>query len=153
MAAPILVKSTNGTTVSISAGLPGTPYSSTEYALLTFTAVGEITACGELKISRNMLTHQKIGADFPEKLSDTYDIGDWSLEFGHVASDTGQDLVILAAASKNSYSYKILRGSGVVQYFTGKIKDAGLGAITPSGVDMYKIGVAVDANSLVQTGT
>ena len=67
-----------------------------------------------------------------------------------ITSDTGQDIMNLALASANSYTFRITLPSTAVEHFTGKVIKVGLGAISPSGVETVVMDIAVDPESLFE---
>lgn len=151
MATTILVKPTNGTTLGASSGLPAT-YDSTGYSALTFTAVGEILDIGEIAKVYSVLSHQSVGRAYPLKIKDVYDIGDVSITMARVAADTGQDLLQTAISAAASYAFKVTLPSTATANFTAKVTKIGLGSISPSGIETLVLSLAVDAESLFESG-
>lgn len=149
MATTILVKPTNGTTLAMSSTLPAT-YDSGGYTAITPTAVGEVLSIGEIAKTYSVISHQSVGRAYPQKIKDVYDIGNVSITMARITSDTGQDIMNLALASANSYTFRITLPSTAVEHFTGKVIKVGLGVISPTGIETVVMDIAVDPESLFE---
>ena len=147
-----LVKLNTGTVVGMSAVLPTTYDSNvtTGYPSLTFTAIGEVVDIGEIGKAWAVVTHQSVTNAYPQKLKDTYDIGNVSMTLGKVDADTGQALLQTALASSASYSFKVTLGGGDIAYFTGKVLKAGIGSIASGSVSSTMVDIAVDPETLFE---
>jgi len=139
----------NGTTIGISATLPAT-YDAAGYGALTFTNIAEVLDIGELAKAYNVVTHQTVGRDYPEKLKGTYDIANVTLTLGKVKTDAGQVALQTALTSANSVAFVITLPSGNSGSFTGKVIKAGQGAVAVDGVETTVVEVTVDPNTLFE---
>lgn len=141
-----------GTIVSMSATLP-TTYDgnvTTGYPAATYTAIGEVVDVGEIAKAWAAITHQSVTRAYPQKLKDTYDIGNVSMTLGRVNNDVGQVLLATALASSASYSFKVALPGGDIAYFTGKVLKSGLGAIASGAVSSTVVDIAVDPETLYE---
>ena len=143
------ISKTNGATLGASATLPAT-FDGAGYAAVTFTALGEVVDIGELAKAYNIITHQPVGQDYPDKLKGTYDIGNISITLGRDSADGGQVLLQAALASDNSYSFELVLPSGDTGNFTAKVIKAGLGSVASDGVETTVVELAVDAGTLYE---
>ena len=146
------VSATTGTTLGMSATLP-TTYDAevaTGYPSLTFTDIGEVIDVGELAKAYNVLNHQAVGRAYPQKIKDTYDIGNVSISLGRVTADTGQALLQTALAASASYAFELVLPSGDTGNFTGKVIKAGIGSVASGSVEMTLVDLAIDAETLFE---
>jgi len=143
------VSSMNGATIGISATLPAT-YNAAGYAALTFTNIGEVLDIGELAKTYNLITHQTVGRNYPEKIKGTFDIPNVTLTIGKIAADGGQVALQTALAASSSYAFVITLPSGSSGSFTGKVVKAGQGAIAVDGVETTVVDIAIDPQSLFE---
>jgi len=139
----------NGTTIGTSAALPAT-FNAAGYAALTFTNIGEVLDIGELAKTYNLITHQAVGRNYPEKIKGTFDIPNVTLTIGKIAADGGQVALQAALAAAASYAFVITLPSGNSGSFTGKVVKAGQGAIAVDGVETTVVDIAIDPQSLFE---
>lgn len=109
-----------GTTLGISAVLPAT-YTSTAFALLTFTDVGEITDIGEFGREYALATHNPLGDRRTVKRKGSYNDGALTMSLGRVPSDAGQALLLTARDDDDSYAFVVTLQDGTKQYFSGQV--------------------------------
>lgn len=109
-----------GTTISVSASLPGT-YNLAGLSGLSYTAIGEVTDLGEFGREYNLVTHNPLGDRRTVKRKGSYNDGAVSMTLARVPNDAGQALLIQGLDSDNSYSFKVVLQDGTIQYFTGQI--------------------------------
>jgi len=141
--------SMNGTTIGTSAALPAT-YNAAGYGALTFTNIGEVLDIGELAKTYNLITHQTLGRNYPEKIKGTFDIPNVTLTLGKIAADGGQAALQTALAAAASYAFVISLPSGNSGSFTGKVVKAGQGAVAVDGVETTVVDIAIDPKSLFE---
>ena len=141
-----------GTTIGLSATLPTTPdnNATTGYASLTFTDIGEVIDIGEIAKAFATVNHQSVGRAYPQKLKDTYDIGNVTLTLGRVSANTGQVALQAALASSASYAFEVALSSGGTANFTGKVLKAGLGGIASGAISTTTIEIAIDPETLFE---
>jgi len=145
------VKVNTGTTVGMSATLPTTydGHATTGYTPVVFTDIGEVIDIGEIAKAFNVIEHQTVTRDYPQKLKDTYNIANVTLTLGKVDSNTGQVLLQTALAADASYSFKFTLPAGVA-YVTAKVIKAGLGAIASGAVSTTTVELTIDPNTLFE---
>lgn len=114
------VRSSAGSTIKISAGIPAT-FNSAGYAALTLTAIGEVTDLGEFGKTFNLITHNPLGTRGTTKLKGSFNEGSISMQVGLDTDDAGQILAKSAANSDNDYSFEITTQNGDKYYFQAKV--------------------------------
>ncbi len=114
------VRSSAGSTLSLSAGIPAT-FNVAGYTALTWTAVGEITDLGEFGREFNLITHNPLGSRGTVKLKGSFNEGSISVSLALDTDDAGQILAKAAALSDNDYSVKIITQNGDDFYMQVKV--------------------------------
>lgn len=114
------VRSSAGTTLSLSAGIPAT-FNTAGYTALTWTAVGEVTDLGEFGREFNLITHNPLGSRGTVKLKGSFNEGSISVSLALDTDDAGQILAKAAALSDNDYSVKITTQNGDDYYMQVKV--------------------------------
>lgn len=114
------VRSSAGSTLSMSAGIPAT-FNVAGYTALTWTAVGEITDLGEFGREFNLITHNPLGSRGTVKLKGSFNEGSISVSLALDTDDAGQILAKAAALSDNDYSVKIITQNGDDYYMQVKV--------------------------------
>ncbi len=95
-----------GSTVSVASAGPAT-YDAAGFAALSWVEVAEITDIGEFGKKSNLVTHNPIGTRQTIKRKGSYNNGTLQLKMAYAPADAGQTLLIAAADSDSSYSYKV----------------------------------------------
>jgi hypothetical protein len=114
------VRSSAGSTIKISAGIPAT-FNSAGYAALTLTAIGEVTDLGEFGREYALVTHNPLGTRGTTKLKGSFNEGTISMQVGLDTDDAGQILAKAASLSDNDYSFEIATQNGDKYYFQAKV--------------------------------
>lgn len=114
------VRSSAGTTISLSAGIPAT-FNTAGYTALTWTAIGEVTDLGEFGREFNLITHNPIGSRGTVKLKGSFNEGSITMQMGLDTDDAGQILAKTASLSDSDYSFKIITQNGDDYYFQAKV--------------------------------
>ena len=114
------VRSSAGTTISLSAGIPAT-FNTAGYTALTWTAIGEVTDLGEFGREFNLITHNPIGSRGTVKLKGSFNEGSITMQMGLDTDDAGQILAKAASLSDKDYSFKIITQNGDDYYFQAKV--------------------------------
>jgi hypothetical protein len=125
------VRSSAGSTIKISAGIPAT-FNSAGYGALTMTAIGEVTDLGEFGRQYNLVTHNPLGTRGTTKLKGSYNEGTISMQLGLDTDDAGQILAKTASLSDNDYSFEVATQNGDKYYFQAKVMSF---MVTVGGVD------------------
>jgi putative heme degradation protein len=108
-------------TVSISAALPGSQTSGA-FAVLGWTAIGELTDVGSvLGRTYNTATHAPIGSAQQTEKKASYKLGSADFTCGWDDADAGQIMLAAAANSNAIYSFKVVKQSGAIRYFTAQV--------------------------------
>lgn len=139
-----------GVTIEVSATLPAT-YDDTGYEALSWTGCGEVVDVSEIAKAWAVVSHQAVTRAYPEKIKDTYDVADVTLNLAKVTADTGQVILLAGLAAAASYSFQVTLPSGDIAYFTGKILKAGIGSIASGSVETLAVTIAVDPQSLFES--
>lgn len=97
-----------GATVAISASLPAT-YDASGYQAtgITYTSIGKVESLGEHGGSAQVSSFTPLSDGVTEKFKGAFDYGELALTLGRLPSDSGQDLIDTAFASRNRYSVKL----------------------------------------------
>lgn len=110
------VKTSAGTTLAVSAGLPATE-DSAGYAALSWTDVGEITDLGEFGKVYNLVTHNPLATRRTVKKKGSFNDGSISLALGLDSSDAGQAILDAAVDSDANYSFRVTDQDSAIDYF------------------------------------
>jgi len=105
------VKTSATTTLHISASQPAA-YDAAGYALLVWTAVGEVTDLGEFGREFALISHNPLGSRGTVKKKGSFNEGSISLQLGLDTDDAGQILMKAASLSDNDYSFKVTTQNG-----------------------------------------
>lgn len=114
------VRSSAGSTIKISAGIPAT-FNSAGYAALTLTNIGEVTDLGEFGRVYNLVTHNPLGTRGTTKLKGSFNEGTISMQVGLDTDDAGQILAKTASLSDADFSFEIMTQNGDKYYFQAKV--------------------------------
>lgn len=108
----------------VSASLPAT-YDAPGYAALSWTAIGELTDIGSVKgRSYNTSTHAPIASAQQTEKKASYKLGKADMTVGWDDSDAGQVLIETAANHASAiYSFKLVKQSGAIRYFTAQVME------------------------------
>lgn len=125
------VRTSAGTTIKLSAGIPAT-FNAAGYAALTWTAIGEVTDLGEFGREFNLVTHNPLGSRGTVKKKGSFNEGSITLQLGLDTDDAGQILAKTAHLSDNDYSFEIATQNGDKYYFQAQVMSFKVGV---GGVD------------------
>ena len=120
------VRTSAGTTLKISAGVPAT-FNTAGYAALTYTAIGEITDLGEFGREYSLVTHNPVGNRSTQKFKGSFNEGTMTLQVGLDTDDAGQILAKAAVASDNNYAFEVVTQNGDKYYFQAQVMSFKLG--------------------------
>lgn len=120
------VRTSAGTTLKISAGVPAT-FNTAGYAALTYTAIGEITDLGEFGREYSLVTHNPVGNRSTQKFKGSFNEGTMTLQLGLDTDDAGQILAKAAVASDNNYAFEVVTQNGDKYYFQAQVMSFKLG--------------------------
>ena len=114
------VRSSAGSTIKISAGIPAT-FNAAGYVALILTNIGEVIDLGEFGRVYNLVTHNPLGTRGTTKLKGSFNEGTISMQVGLDTDDAGQILAKSATLSDNDYSFEIMTQNGDKYYFQAKV--------------------------------
>jgi hypothetical protein len=108
MAEGTILHTLQGATLAISATLPAT-YDAAGYGAsgTTYTTIGQVETYGNHGASANVSTFTAVADGVVQKFKGSTNYGTMNVMLGYLPSDSGQDLIETAVASKNRYSVKI----------------------------------------------
>lgn len=134
------VRTTAGTTLRVSAGVPAS-FDVTGYAALTYTAVGEITNYGEFGRVYALVTHNPVASRGTVKKKGSFNEGQMALQIGLDTVDAGQVLMKAASLSDNNYAFEVTTQNGDIYYFqaqcmTWKVTLGGVDTITSAAATL-----------------
>lgn len=117
MATPITFA---GSTISLSAGAPAT-YDAAGFALLTFTALGEVVSVGDRGRTYTDVSYNSLAERGTLHRKGSYDEPETPFEIGVDRTDAGQILMKTASTSDDEYAFKIEYSNGEIDYFQGLV--------------------------------
>ena len=120
------VRTSAGSTLAISAGVPAT-FNVAGYAALTYTPIGEITDFGEFGREYNLVTHNPVGNRGTVKLKGSFNEGQMTLQLGLDTDDAGQILARAAVDDDDNYALKLTLQNGDVYYFQAQVMSFKIG--------------------------
>lgn len=134
------VRTSAGTTIKLSAGTPAT-FDVAGYALLTYTALGEVTDLGEFGREYSLVTHNPVGSRGTVKKKGSFNEGTMTLQLGLDTDDAGQILAKAASASDADYSFVVETQNGDKYYFQAqvmsfKVAVGGVDSITSATISL-----------------
>lgn len=108
MAEGTVLQTLSGATLALSATLPAT-YDAAGYGAtgFTYTTIGNVEDFGEHGGEKAVSTFTAVGDSVVQKFPGPVNYGTMAIVVGTMPSDSGQDLVDTAFASRNRYSAKI----------------------------------------------
>ena len=113
------VQTVAGTTISI--GPAPATYDQAGFDAVSVEAIGEITDAGEYGKIYNLVTHNPIADRKTYKFKGSYNNGSMTLQLALDDSDQGQLDAEAAADSDDSYTIKVTKQDGAIDYFTAKV--------------------------------
>lgn len=124
------VRSSAGTSIKISAGVPAT-FNEAGYEALTYTTIGEVTDLGEFGREYALITHNPIATRGTVKLKGSFNEGQISMQLGLDTDDAGQVLAKAASLSDNDYAFQVTDQKGDVYFFQAKVMSfkVGIGGV------------------------
>lgn len=114
------VRTSAGTTIKISAGVPAT-FNQAGYAALSYTTIGEVTDLGEFGREYNLVTHNPVGNRGTVKKKGSFNEGSISMQVGLDTDDAGQILAKSASGSDNDYAFELTTQNGDKYYFQAQV--------------------------------
>lgn len=113
------IRSSAGSKFYASASAPAT-YTEAGFSALVFTEVQYISSLGEFGGVSNLVTFNPLGSRITVKKKGSVNNGSIAAEMARVPSDPGQALLVAAANSDSSYSYKVEVQDGTIFFFSAQ---------------------------------
>ena len=108
-----------GTSVSI--GVAPATYDLAGFDAVSATVIGEVTDAGEYGKVYNLVTHNPLANRATQKFKGSYNNGSITLQLAIDESDAGQVAALAASNSDDSYTIKVTKQNGSVDYFTAQV--------------------------------
>lgn len=108
--------------IYVSAALPADTTSAADFAALAWTKVGEVTDMGSV-VGReyNTSTHSPIDSAQVIEKKGSYRLPQAEFSCAWDDADAGQDIIETGSKNNNSYSFKVVKQSGAIRYFTAQV--------------------------------
>ena len=108
-----------GTQIAIGAA-PAT-YNEAGFVAVSFDQIGEVTDAGEYGKVYNLVTHNPLADRQTKKYKGSYNNGSITLQLAIDELDVGQIAATVALDSDDSYSIKVTKQNGAIDYFTAQV--------------------------------
>lgn len=139
-----------GTQLFISEQLPADTTIS-DFDLVSFTEVGEVSDIAEFGSSAEVLTYYALGSNVPEKSLGNLSVGNLTLTMAAVRDDTGQAIIQQARRDRQRCSFQIITSDPDVYYFTGLISDYSVSIGGPDQIVSASVTIALDSEFVVDS--
>lgn len=140
-----------GSKLYVSAALPAT-YNKAGFDALTWTEVGEVTEVPSFGKVFNVVNHSPLGSRQIIKRKGSYDNGSLDVPYAYdmtTLGDAGQNILLAALESDNSYSFKVGIKTLKLAYFTGQITSAPVTVGSVDSIIMRNSTIAIDDDVLL----
>lgn len=114
-----MARTSAGSTISIGAA-PAT-YDAAGFNAVVVDVIGEITDAGEYGKVYNLVTHNPLATRGTKKFKGSYNNGSITLQFAQDELDAGQIAARAASDSDLSYTIKVTKQNGGIDYFTAQV--------------------------------
>lgn len=137
-----------GSTISVSASLPATE-DVAGYAALTFTQVKGVGSIPEFGAMYASVTFSEVESGIVQKAHGEVDYGGGSIAYRVLESDAGQGILKTAMSGQNTVSVKIVRASGLIEYFqaivmSNRTSEASSGNVYTRSADLQATSVIIE---------
>lgn len=136
-----------GTKLAISAGIPAT-LTTSAYAALTFTDIGEITGAGTVGRTYAIVNHNPLATRGTVKLKGSFDDGNVQVPAAYAPGDAGQVLVATALDSDAFFSFKETLQDGTIIFYQAQVTSAPISAEGVDSITGTTIALAVKSGSI-----
>lgn len=109
-----------GTKIFIGAALPLT-YDKAGFEAVVWEEIGEVTDLGEFGREYALVTHNPLGDRRTVKRKGSYNDGQVAMQMARVPSDDGQDDLIAARDSDDSFAFKVVLQDDTHLYFSAQV--------------------------------
>jgi len=108
-----------GTQIAIGAA-PAT-YDQVGFEAVSYDQIGEVTDAGEYGKVYNLVTHNPLADRKTKKFKGSYNNGSITLQIAQDEADVGQIAATAASDSDNSFSIRVTKQNGAIDYFTAQV--------------------------------
>lgn len=115
-----MARTSAGTLIAIGAA-PATYNAAGFGAVPDFETIGEITDAGEYGKVYNLVTHNPLADRKTKKFKGSYNNGSVTLQLAQDETDTGQNAAEAAVDSDDSFSIRVTKQNGSIDYFTSQV--------------------------------
>ena len=106
---------------SISIGPAPATYDAAGFGAVVVSVIGEVTDAGEYGKVYNLVTHNPLADRKTKKYKGSYNNGSITLQLAIDELDVGQIAAVAASDSDDSYTIKVTKQNGAVDYFTAQV--------------------------------
>lgn len=138
-----------GTKFYIGAVLPAT-YDQAGFEAVVWTEIGEIVDGGEYGRAYNLVTHNPLGDRRTVKRKGSYNDGTVALQLARVPTDDGQDDLIVALDSDDSFPFKVVLQDTTHQYFSAQVMSYTTNVGTVDQITAAAVSLEID-NDIIET--
>ena len=114
-----MARTSAGTIIAI--GPAPATYDEAGFAAVTALPIGEVTDAGEYGKVYNLVTHNPLANRQTKKFKGSYNNGSVTLQIAQDEVDTGQLAAKAASDSDDSYTIKVTKQNGAIDYFTAQV--------------------------------
>lgn len=114
-----MARTSAGTIISIGAA-PAT-YDQAGFDAVSVDEIGEVTDAGEYGKVYNLVTHNPLATRGTQKFKGSYNNGSVTLQIAQDETDAGQIAATAAADSDDSFTIKVVKQNGAIDYFTAQV--------------------------------
>jgi hypothetical protein len=115
-----MARTSAGTLIAIGAA-PATYDSGGFAAVPDYTTIGEITDAGEYGKVFNLVTHNPLATRQTKKFKGSFNNGSITLQLAQDEVDVGQVAATAAVDSDDSFSIRVTKQNGAIDYFTAQV--------------------------------
>lgn len=141
-----------GSKLYVSATLPAT-YDKAGFEALTWTEIGEVTEVPSMGKVFTIVNHLPLGSRQTVKRKGSYDNGDVDIPYAFdVNNDAGQDILVTALDSDNSFAFKVGIKNPEVKcvYWTAQVTSAPITIGSTDSIVMKNSTLAIDDDVLIE---
>lgn len=91
------------------------------YGGVSYDVIGEVTDAGEYGKIYALVTHNPLGDRKTQKFKGSYNNGSITLQLAQDETDAGQVSANVALDSDDSFSIRVIKQNGAIDYFTAKV--------------------------------
>ena len=108
-----------GTQIAI--GVAPATYDPAGFGAVSYDQIGEVTDAGEYGKVYNLVTHNPLADRKTKKFKGSYNNGSITLQLAQDETDAGQVAATAAVDSDDSFSIRVTKQNGAIDYFTAQV--------------------------------